>query len=317
MDEEKLILAGKIHKEVENNTKNIVKPGLKIIDLCNFIENNIKDLTLKYCNTSQLNNGIAFPTGISINEIAAHYTPNDNDLSTINENSIYKIDFGTHIDGNIVDSAFSINLNNKYKPILDASREAVNNIIKNIGVDTCINEIGDLSHEIVSSYEFEGKTLKALDNLCGHNILPYKIHGGSYIFGVPNNFDNRRIRDNEVFAIEIFTSNGNGTTKIDTSNESSHFMVVKNDMFNRNHNFKFKRTKDLLFNINKNYKTLPFCPRFLNNTFKKPSKACVDDLFMNGIISSHPPLIETDSSSFVAQFEETILVKDTGVKVIS
>jgi methionyl aminopeptidase len=317
MNEEYLKLAGKIHQEVEVNTKKIIKPGLKIIDLCNFIENNIKELTLKYCETPQLNNGIAFPTGISINEIAAHYTPNSSNEEFLNEESIYKIDFGTHINGNIVDSAFSINLNNKYKEILDASREAVDNIIKNIGVDTCINEIGNLSHEIVSSYEFEGKTLKALDNLCGHNILPYKIHGGTYIFGIPNNYDNRRIKDGEVLAIEIFTSNGNGTTKIDNTKASSHFMVVNEDMFKKNHKFKCKRTKELLFNINNNYKTLPFCPRFLDNTFKKSSKVCINDLFRNGIISSHPPLIETDPQSRVAQFEETILIKDTGAKIIS
>ena len=66
-----------------------------------------------------------------------------------------KIDFGVHVGGCIIDSAFTWTRDNTYRPLLDASREAVDTIINHIGVDTMISEIGTLSEEIVYSYEIE------------------------------------------------------------------------------------------------------------------------------------------------------------------
>lgn len=43
--------------------------------------------------------GIGFPTGCSINHIAAHYTPNPGDRVTLGVDDVMKIDFGTQIDG--------------------------------------------------------------------------------------------------------------------------------------------------------------------------------------------------------------------------
>ena len=43
--------------------------------------------------------GLAFPTGCSINNCAAHYTPNGGDATVFGPNDVVKIDFGTHING--------------------------------------------------------------------------------------------------------------------------------------------------------------------------------------------------------------------------
>ena len=46
--------------------------------------------------------GLAFPTGCSINHCAAHYTPNAGDTTVLGKDDVCKIDFGTHINGNLV-----------------------------------------------------------------------------------------------------------------------------------------------------------------------------------------------------------------------
>ena len=43
--------------------------------------------------------GLAFPTGCSLNHVAAHYTPNAGDPTVLQEDDVCKIDFGTHING--------------------------------------------------------------------------------------------------------------------------------------------------------------------------------------------------------------------------
>ena len=43
--------------------------------------------------------GLAFPTGVSINHCAAHYTPNAGDTTVFKYEDVMKLDFGTHING--------------------------------------------------------------------------------------------------------------------------------------------------------------------------------------------------------------------------
>ena len=43
--------------------------------------------------------GIAFPTGCSLNHVAAHYTPNNGDDTVLQYGDVMKFDFGTHVNG--------------------------------------------------------------------------------------------------------------------------------------------------------------------------------------------------------------------------
>ena len=43
--------------------------------------------------------GLAFPTGVSINHCAAHYTPTALDTTVLKYDDVMKVDFGTHING--------------------------------------------------------------------------------------------------------------------------------------------------------------------------------------------------------------------------
>ncbi|CAI9104045.1 OLC1v1002652C1 [Oldenlandia corymbosa var. corymbosa] len=57
-----------------------------------------------------LQGGIAFPTGCSLNWVAAYWTPNSGD-KTVKYDDVVKLDFGTHIDGHIVDCTCSVAFN--------------------------------------------------------------------------------------------------------------------------------------------------------------------------------------------------------------
>jgi len=43
--------------------------------------------------------GLAFPTTISVNEVAGHNSPLPEDSTSIREGDLVKIDLGLHIDG--------------------------------------------------------------------------------------------------------------------------------------------------------------------------------------------------------------------------
>ena len=74
--------------------------------------------------------GLAFPTGCSLNNCAAHYTPNAGDETVLQYDDVCKIDFGTHINGHIIDCAWTVSFNPKYDKLLEAVKAATNAGIK-------------------------------------------------------------------------------------------------------------------------------------------------------------------------------------------
>lgn len=309
MNIDKHYKAASIHKKIKLELYDYIDNTKTINDICLFIESRIK----LYSDKNEINNGIAFPVGLSLNNIAAHDTPipkiDSNKL--LQDTDVLKIDYGVHVDGSIIDSAFTWTKNEVYKPVLDASRESVDTIIKNIGVDMTISEIGNLSEEIVASYETEVngifKPVKIIGNLCGHSILPWKIHGGKLIQNVKNN-DNTKIEENDILAIEVFTSTGTGNTYMGKSN--SHLML--NNNIPKNYNYKLtQRSQEILDIIKTRFKTLAFTQKYLD--LYSPIKyyePCLDELYNKGILKKYPPVIEYDKNSKIAQFEHTILVSE-------
>ena len=67
--------AAECHRQVRKWVQSYVKPGMKLIDICEKLE----DLNRYLVNENGLEAGIAFPTGISLNHIAAHFSPNPGD----------------------------------------------------------------------------------------------------------------------------------------------------------------------------------------------------------------------------------------------
>ena len=218
--------AANIHIEVRKELKDFIKPGKKLIDICNFIENKIGHLSSKK-HGPQINNGIAFPTGISLNNIAAHWTPGSNDVQVLKEDDICKIDYGVHLNGIIVDSAFTVSFDSKYDNLLEASRTSTELGIKLSGPDAVLSDIGKEIQENLESYEIEleGKTylIKSIKDLTGHQIEPYKIHARKR---VPNFYlENykERMEEDEFYAIETFASTN--YTKVSHGKDCSHFML--------------------------------------------------------------------------------------------
>ena len=125
---------------------------------------------------------LGFPTGCSLDHVAAHYTPNPGDETVLTKDHVMKIDFGTQIDGRIIDCAWTVHFNEKYDPLVNAVREATETGLREAGIDVRLCDIGEAIQEVMESYEVEigGKThqVKSIRNLNGHSIAPYQIHAG-------------------------------------------------------------------------------------------------------------------------------------------
>ncbi|KAL0277878.1 UNVERIFIED_CONTAM: hypothetical protein PYX00_005002 [Menopon gallinae] len=166
--------AAEAHRQTRKHMMKFIKPGMTMIEICEELEKTARRLI----GENGLKAGLAFPTGCSRNHCAAHYTPNAGDTTVLQYDDVTKIDFGTHINGRIIDCAFTLTFNPKYDNLLAAVKDATNTGIKAAGIDVKLCDIGEQIQEVMESYEVEldGKTyqVKSIRNLNGHSISPYR-----------------------------------------------------------------------------------------------------------------------------------------------
>ncbi|KAK6466051.1 methionine aminopeptidase 2 [Scheffersomyces coipomensis] len=302
-----------IHRRVRNKAQSSIKPGMSMIEIANLIEDSVRtyagaDHTLKA--------GVGFPTGLSLNHVAAHYTPNTGDKLTLAKDDLMKVDIGVHVNGRICDSAFTMSFNDtgRYDSILAAVKAATNTGIKEAGIDVRLNDIGEAIQETMESYEMEldGKTypIKCIRNLNGHNIGDFIIHSGKTVPIVPNG-DMTKMEEGETFAIETFGSTGNGYVL--PEGECSHYA---RNQGTENINPPSKSAKELLGRINENFGTLPWCRRYLERTGEEKYLFALNQLVRAGIVEEYPPIVDK-RGSYTAQFEHTILLHPHKKEVVT
>nr|CAB3479853.1 unnamed protein product [Digitaria exilis] len=189
--------AAEVHRQVRKYMRSIIKPGMLMIDMCETLENMVRKLIKE----NGLQAGIAFPTGCSLNWVAAHWTPNAGDKTVLQYDDVMKLDFGTHIDGYIVDCAFTVAFNPMYDPLLQATRDATNTGIKEAGIDARLCDVGAAIQEVMESYEveingkvFQGKGFVREDLECSHYMknfdvghVPLRLAKAKQLLGTINN----------------------------------------------------------------------------------------------------------------------------------
>ena len=311
--------AAETHRQVRKYAQQNIKPGMTLTEIAEMIENGTRALT-GHQGLEEGDNilgGVAFPTGLSINHCAAHYTPNAGNKTVLNHEDVMKVDFGVHLNGRIVDSAFTVAFDPKYDTLLESVKDATNTGIRLAGIDARLGEIGEGIQEAMESYEVEldGKThpVKAIRNLNGHTISQYSIHGGNAGKSVPivKSDTKEKMEEGEVYAIETFGSTGKGYVHEDM--ECSHYAKVDNAPKVA---LRVQSAKTLLRSIDKNFGTLPFCRRYLDRLGHDKYLLGLNNLVQSGIVQDYPPLVDV-KGSYTAQYEHTILLRPNVKEVVS
>lgn len=289
MDKEKIIRAGKITSQVKAYARTIVKNGVPLIEIAEKIEARIAELGGKP----------AFPVNLSINEIAAHYTPGHDDKTKAH--GLLKVDFGVHVDGWAADNAFSVDLENseENKKLIKASEQALDKALDITRLNTPTNEIGAAIQETIESHGFS-----PIINLSGHSMEKYDLHAG---ITIPNVDDGRNVKLKEGFyAIEPFATPGSGKVRDGRPSGIYHLKDMKKP--------RSQLARQTLAFIEDKYNTLPFCSRWLVKKLGLNSTLALKELESNGNLHQFAQLVEV-SGAKVSQAEQTILVEKDKVIV--
>jgi methionyl aminopeptidase len=281
---EKYEKAKLISEKAQNLAKKEIGEGTSVLRLAETVEKEIVESGGK----------LAFPLNISINEIAAHFTPDINTDLKFKEDDLVKIDIGVHIDGYIWDAAFTKKIGSEKDKMIEASEQAIEAALKIIkpGVKVC--EISEVVESAVEKFE-----LKTVQNLCGHGLERFVQHARPSIPNSRNNISTE-LQEGMAIAMEIFTTDGQGYVK-----ESSETLIYR---YLQDKSVRSQEARKILIKARDDFQGMPFAKRWIHSIASGIRlEIALKELVQSGALEAYPVLKEAGNGK-VAQSETTILL---------
>lgn len=287
-----LVKSGIINRKTQELAKKIVKPGKSIVDIDKQLSSYILENSA----------GLAWPINFSVNNDAAHNVANPEDPYILKEDDVLKVDVGVHIDGNITDSSQTLFFSKPHEKLVESSYSALSAVKKFISENyktAKISDVGSIVDKKIREFGF-----KPISNLTGHCLDKYSQHVSPSIPNIPNSASQKFIDLDSHFAIEPFSSTGNGY--VVDSNDVLIFSYLE-DRPLRN-----KDAKKMLDEI-KMFNGLPFSEYWVGKDLTSFSrKIALRELLKSEAIMSYPVLSDK-KGSYVSQFETTFVVTKEGL----
>lgn len=272
----------------------LVKPGAKVLEVAESIEGFMRD------------NGAepSFPTNLSVNEVAAHFSPasTDTDL-TFQDGDLVKLDLGAQIDGFIGDTAVTIEVGtNDHKELIEASKAALQEAISIMGPNANLGTIGGAIETVIRDRGF-----KPIRNLTGHLIERNVLHAGISVPNVPQRI-NVRPRIGQIFAIEPFATDGAGQVVSGPNGNIYHFQRARPQ--------RLPDARNILQLIQNKWQHTPFAERWVDRAYDGRTSLGLNVLLKHVAIKSYPQLVEAEGG-MVSQHEHTVLITEDGCEVLT
>lgn len=286
--------AGKIGARVREESKALINIGEGLLDIAETIEGMIRDEGAQP----------AFPVNVSVNEVAAHYTPESGDAATIGEKDVVKIDLGVELNGALSDTAYTLDLGGEYGKLVEASEEGLKKAIAAMKPGATIGEIGGVVEDAITGYGY-----KPIANLTGHRISTGILHTGIDVPSIRTD-DPYQLQEGEIYAIEPFATNGKGfVSDSDQVEIFSLYMPGK---------LRMRESRKVLNHIISNYGLLPFAERWLQQEFRSKLllKNALKEMLRMQVLKAYPVLKEA-GGGMVAQAEHTVLIEEGGARVLT
>ena len=281
---------GKLVAEVREQVRPLVKPGSKLLEIAEAVEELI----------AKKGGRLAFPCNVSVNEVAAHHSPLANDETIIGEGDVVKVDIGAHLDGYIADTAFTV-ATGAEQGLVETVERALEAAIAAVKPGIDIGEIGGIVEGVASEAGF-----KPIRNLTGHGLARWNLHAG---LTVPNVWEEtgQRFDVGDVVALEPFITDGAGFV------EDRRTVYIFRYLYDRPVRLRMARL--LLRDIKRDYDGLPFAERWLSKRMSKLRlELTLRELVNVGALWPYHVLAERAGKK-VAQAEHTVIVTEGGCEV--
>ena len=293
MQRDDYLKAGKIAGEVREMVRGKDWVGKTVYEICEEVEGEIVKRGAK----------CAFPVNTSINEVAAHYTAEPDDATTVKDTDLVKIDLGAQINGHIADTAVTVCYDAQYDALVRAAEDALADAMSMARTGAKASDMGRTIEGTIKRLGF-----KPIANLSGHSLDRYTIHAGRTI---PNiwSIGGFSLSEGAAYACEPFVTMPDGGGFVRNGSTKNIFALTAR-----------KKTRDakadgMLEYIWKEFNMLPFALRWLTKRWeKKEAEELLWYLIRKKAVQAYPVLVEVNERR-VAQAEHTFIPEEGGATV--
>ncbi|MDD5337079.1 MAG: type II methionyl aminopeptidase, partial [Candidatus ainarchaeum sp.] len=289
-DRADFIQAGRIAAKVREESRSLIMVDESLLDIAETMEQMIKGEGAK----------CAFPVNISINDRAAHFTPETNCELLLTENDVVKVDLGAMLNDALSDTAYTVDLSGKQTALVQASQRALEEAIKLMTPGTKISEISATIEDTIKSFGF-----LPVSNLTGHMIKKGLLHAGIDIPNVRNS-NHYVLKEDDIFALEPFASAGSGFVQ-DTDQVEIFSLLNPKPL-------RLPQARKIQEYIMRERMLLPFAQKWLDSAgfSRLMVGTALRDMIAQRILISYP-VLKDSGDGLISQFEHTILVSETPV----
>ncbi|GAV73573.1 Peptidase_M24 domain-containing protein/UbiA domain-containing protein [Cephalotus follicularis] len=285
------------------------KPKAKIVDLCEKGDSFIREQSgSMYKNVKKkIERGVAFPTCISVNDTICHYSPLASDEAVLEQGDMLKIDMGCHIDGFIAVVAHTHVLQqgpitSRAADVIAAANTAAEVALRLVRPGKKNKDVTDAIQKVAAAYD-----CKIVEGVLSHQLKQFVIDGNKVILSVSNpetRVDDAEFEENEVYAIDIVTSTGDGKPKLLDEKQTT----VYKRAVDKSYHLKMKASRFIFSEISQKFPIMPFSARALE---EKRARLGLVECVNHDLLQPYPVLHEKPGD-LVAHFKFTVLLMPNG-----
>lgn len=263
-------------------------------------------------NGEKLDKGVAFPTCLSVGSCAAHFSPaSEEEGGLLKKGDCYTLHAAAHIDGySAMVAACGVVREDKDSevPVVDgrpadamvAAWTAAQAALRVMRPGKGNYGVTDVVESVANDFG-----VKPMEGVLSHNVKRYVVDGSKAIMNRRDveggtAVDEWEFEENEVYAIDIVMSTGDGKAKSRGGKCSVYKRCVDKD-----YKLKLKASRATFSEINKRFPTMPFTIRALEEPVK--ARLGLTEMLGHGMVLPYPVLYEKDGET-VGRVTMTVLV---------
>ena len=284
----------------------------KVSEICAFGNLVVEAQCKNIFKGKKIEKGLAFPTCVSVNECVCHNSPIPEESGTLKDGDVVKIDIGAHVDGYIAVVAHthivgklktegdSEPITGKLADVLVAADVAAKIALNTIKVGSTNTEVTNAIAKVAENY---GVT--PIQGVLMHQMKRFVIDGNKVVIQkneVDQEVDEIKFEPNEVYAVDIAFSTGDGKPKEKDAKTTVYKRAVE-----QNYRLKMKASRYLFNEINKKYPSLPFSITSFDDL--RQAKMGTVECTKHDLLHTYPVLYEKEGD-FVAHVKFTVFVME-------
>jgi len=308
--------AGDIVNKVLQKVVESCVPEADIAMLCEMGDKLLEEETGKLYNKKdkgrKIEKGIAFPTCVSVNEIAGHFSPLPGESRGLMPGDLVKVDMACHIDGYIAAAGHSLivggdQVEDRRADVIMAAWNAAEAAVRLVQVGNTNTQVTETFTKIADEFG-----CKPLQGVLSHQLKKHVIDGNRCILGAETQeekVEEIEFEMNEVYCMDVVMSTGEGRAK-ETELRTTVFKRAPDTAYS----LKTAKARQFISEVNRRFPALPFSMRSIED--EQVARIGVSEARRHELLEEYPVLKERERE-FIAQFKFTLLLLPGGTKKIT